>query len=80
MKATRLPQELEMEEGRSEEPLAHPEKTHKSFVLDRLLVKWINPLITHHTPLEESDVWEVSDTDMSVQRHSALFSAAWTAE
>ena len=82
MKPTRLPQEVEVEvEGRAQEP-SHPQNTHQNFVLDRLLVKWMNPIINlaYHTPLEESDVWDVADTDMSVKHHASLFAAAWAAE
>ena len=81
MKPTRIPQEAARSDAKnSEQP--HPEETHKNFVLDRILVKWINPLIqsAYQEPLEESDVWPVDDTDMSVQHHAALFSAAWASE
>ena len=60
----------------------HPLQSRDNFILDRLLVKWVDPLIraAYHQPLEDGDVWSVSDTPMSVQHHASMFSAAWREE
>lgn len=78
MKPTRVPQEVE----KAAAPSCHPEEAQKNFVWNKILLKWLNPLIqlAYQGPLEESDVWPVADTDMSVQHHAAVFSAAWAAE
>jgi ATP-binding cassette, subfamily C (CFTR/MRP), member 1 len=80
MNPMQVPQNVAVSDHLSEQQ--HPEETHRNFVLDRILVKWINPLIqlAYQDPLEESDVWPVDDTEMSVQRHALLFSAAWATE
>jgi hypothetical protein len=85
-KATSLPLPHEVlrshEEVHQHPQLYHPEETHQRFVLDKILVKWINPLIhiACQEPLEETDVWPVEHMDMSVQRHAALLSEAWMLE
>lgn len=76
MKPTLVPQNM------TDKQQCHPEETHKSFIFDTILVKWINPIINvaYKEPLEESDVWPLDHTDMSVQHHATLLSAAWKEE
>jgi hypothetical protein len=66
----------------------HPEQLPQNFILDGILVQWLNPVInlayslthTHTHSLQTSDIWSLDSTEMSVEKHSTLLSAEWMSE